>query len=243
MKLLLLSDIHANWPALQAVLAAEPLVDGVVCLGDLVNYGPHPVECVDWARTNAMKDWVVQGNHDYAFAHNADPRCSPRYRVLADAMQRSTSGLLDDGQKEYLAKLPMCAARQTSDAFFVLCHALPTDPLYAYLRPEDDEGRWLSEIAAVGYPDFLLLGHTHVPFIRHFSRTTVVNPGSVGQPKDGDPRASYSIWDDGKVFFRRAAYDVNATARALAACAPLGVSLQLTEILLTGGKAVAEAAP
>jgi protein phosphatase len=235
MKILILSDIHANWPALQAVLAAEPQVDGVICLGDLVNYGPHPVECVRWAQANAVPDWIVQGNHDRAVGCDEDPRCSAPYRPLAAAMQRYTAGRLDAAAKAYLAGLPAGEFNKAGNARCFLCHAIPSDPLYGYLQLRDPRARWEAEIHLANRPDFLLVGHTHQPCVRLINSTLVVNPGSVGQPKGGDPRASYALWSDGDVMLRRAEYDVRAVARDLAFCELPDVARDLTHVLLTGG--------
>ena len=235
MKILILSDIHANWPALQAVLAAEPKVDGLIVLGDLVNYGPHPVECVRWAQANVSSQWIVQGNHDCAVGSNEDPRCSAPYRPLAAAMQRYTAGQLDATAKGYLAALLPFQTNAMGNARCFLCHAIPSDPLYGYLQLRDPPARWESEIQKAGHPDFLLVGHTHRPFVRLMHSTVVVNPGSVGQPRDGDPRASYAFWRDGDVLLRRAAYDVAAVAKDLVDCAPPDVALSLAGVLHTGG--------
>jgi len=235
MKILILSDIHANWPALQAVLAAEPQVDGLIVLGDLVNYGPHPAECVRWARDNVPADWIVQGNHDRAVGCDEDPRCSAPYRLLAAAMQRYTVGRLDAAAKGYLVTLPACQTNTIGYARYFLCHAIPSDPIYGYLQLQDARARWEREIHTAGRPDFLLVGHTHRPFISLIKSTLIVNPGSVGQPRDRDPRASYALWRDGDVMLRRAAYDVAAVAKDLVDCAPPDVALPLAGVLHTGG--------
>jgi predicted phosphodiesterase len=234
MKILILSDIHANWTALQAVLAAEPQADGLIMLGDLVNYGPHPIECVRWAQANATPGWIVQGNHDRAIGCDEDPRCSAPYRSLAAAMQQYTGGRIDAVAKDYLAGLPTSQTSALGNARCVLCHAIPSDPLYGYLQLRDPRARWEAEIDAANRPDFLLLGHTHQPCVRLMNSTLVVNPGSVGQPKGGDPRASYALWSDGDVLLRRAAYDVETVARDLADCAPPEVALPLAGVLRTG---------
>jgi hypothetical protein len=83
MNLLIISDIHGNWPALRAVLEAEPDVDRTLCLGDLVGYGPQPFECVAWAKGILPPEWIIQGNHDLAIGANADPRCPAAYAPLA----------------------------------------------------------------------------------------------------------------------------------------------------------------
>lgn len=236
MKILIVSDIHANRPALHAVLTAEPDADAILCLGDLVNYGPDPVECVRWARRETAPLWIVQGNHDRAFGCNEDPRCSGPYRPLAEAMQRITAPKLSADAKRYLAGLPRTMDITFEHAKFFLCHATPGDPLYAYLPPDAEPDKWEKEIATAGAPDFLLVGHTHLPFIRAFGQTVVVNPGSVGQPKTDDRRACYAVWEHHDVTLRRVDYDVASVARHLSAIAPVLIAEQLTHVLLTGGE-------
>ncbi len=119
---------------------------------------------------------------------------------------------------------------------FALCHATPSDPLYAYLPPGAGEEKWAAEIARAESPDFLFVGHTHLPFVLKIGATTVVNPGSVGQPKTGEARACYAILDHGEVTLRRVEYDVHAVTRDLTACAPPTTALQLSRVLLTGGE-------
>jgi protein phosphatase len=218
------------------VLAATPDIDGILCLGDLVNYGPHPAECVRWAREETVPLWVVQGNHDRAFGCDKDPRCSAPYRPLADAMQRATAPKLSADAKRYLARLPTKEEQMFAGARFMLCHATPSDPLYAYLPPDAAPQQWEDEVARAGSPDLLFVGHTHLPFIKRVGATVVVNPGSVGQPKSGDPRACYGICEHGKVTLHRVPYDVPAVVRDLEACAPAPVAARLAWVLLTGGE-------
>jgi putative phosphoesterase len=214
MKLLIISDIHGNWPALQAVLGAEPDADQILCLGDLVNYGPQPVQCVRWAMENLGPEWVIQGNHDRAVGRNEDPRCSGPYQPLAAATQELSARLLSEEMKQFLAGLEPLQRFQLGEAVFMACHAVPSEPLYHYLPETGPVTLWESELRAAGYPDFLLLGHTHQPMNTRFRKTLVVNPGSVGQPKHGDPQAAYALWEDGKVTLRRVAYDVEQAIRA-----------------------------
>ena len=234
MKLLVISDLHSNWPALLAVTKREQDVDGVLCLGDLVNYGPHPVQCVEWVQDNVRPNWIVQGNHDHALGRDDDPRCSAPYRALAAAMQHYTASQLAVAAKEYLANLRRCVMHNVEGTRVYLCHAVPSDHLYGYVQP-DDTTRWERECELIGRPDFLFVGHTHRPFTRQIGKTTVVNPGSVGQPKDGDSRASYAIWHDGKVTLHRVAYDIAAVTHDLAACMSPKISIPLSGVLLTGG--------
>jgi len=236
MKILLISDIHGNWAALQAVLAAEPDVDQILCLGDLVNYGPQPAECVAWAMKTLTSDWLIQGNHDRAVALDEDPRSSVPYMALAAATQELSKRVLTPEMKQFLAGLQPLQRFQLDNAICIACHAVPSEPLYEYLPPNSPVILWESELNAVNYPDFLFVGHIHLPTKTQFRRTLIVNPGSVGQPKDGDPRAAYAVWEDGEVYLRRAEYDVEQTIRAYR-----GTRLEphivdtLAEVLRTGG--------
>jgi putative phosphoesterase len=236
MKILIVSDIHGNWPALQAVLAAEPDADQILCLGDLVNYGPQPAECVAWAMKTLTSDWLIQGNHDRAVGLDADPRCSTAYKPLADATQRISEQVLSADAKKFLAGLQPLQRFQLNDTICVACHAVPSEPLYEYFPHNSPATLWESELNGINYPNFLFVGHTHIPGKTQFRRTLIVNPGSVGQPKDDDPRAAYAIWNDGEVSLRRAEYDVEQTIRAYA-----GLRLDshtvnmLAEVLRTGG--------
>ena len=236
MTILILSDVHGNWPALQAVLAAEPAVDQILCLGDLVNYGPQPVECVQWAMDTLSSDWLVQGNHDRAVARDESSRSSAACQALAVATQQATLPLFTPQMKQFLAGLQPVQRFLLDSAVCQACHAVPSDPLYHYLTETSPVPLWESELNLANYPDFLFLGHTHLPMKTRFRRTLVVNPGSVGQPKDGDPRAAYALWDDGEVSLRRVAYDVEKTVRAYA---PLRLEPHilsaLVEVLRTGG--------
>jgi predicted phosphodiesterase len=235
MRILLLSDIHGNWPALQAVLHAEADISQIICLGDLVNYGPQPAECVAWAMRFGAEGRVIQGNHDAAFGRDDDPRCTPAYQWLASAMQSATSHLLTREMKQFLAQLPAMDWFPLGDAECVACHAIPSDPLYGYLSEGSALTLWESELNVACHPDVLLVGHTHVPMKTQFQRTLVINPGSVGQPKHGDSRAAYAVWQDGTVTLKRVAYPVEETVRALDALeVQLSVKQRLVEELRTG---------
>src|SRR5664279_659095 len=143
MKLLIVSDIHANLEALQAVLAESH--DELWVLGDLVNYGPNPSEVVELVRSHASL--VVQGNHDYAVGNGADPRCSNTFREMARAMQEYTEPLLNAEQRAFLRSLPRTAARTIDGHRFFLCHATPRDPLFQYGPAEP--AQWAPEIGGL----------------------------------------------------------------------------------------------
>ena len=228
MKLLIVSDIHANVEALQAVLAESH--DELWVLGDLVNYGPDPGEVVDFVRRNAAL--VVCGNHDHAIGAGADPQCSPAFREMAQIMQAYTDSVLSDEQKAYLRHLPATAQREVDGKRFFLCHATPSDPLFSYGPSEPTF--WAREMAAVN-ANVLLVGHTHLPFILDLGTKRVANPGSVGQPKHGRCEACYAVWEDGHIALKSQPYDVAATVGRLLGL-PIDDSIrrQLADVLRTG---------
>lgn len=236
MKLLILSDIHANWPALRAVLDAESDADDILCLGDLADYGPQPVECVEWAARHLPFKRVIQGNHDWGITWNKDPRCSPPYRHLTAVTQSYSQRMLGIELCAFLRKLMPLRKFRMAGAKCVACHAAPSDPLFHYLNTNVATSRLEAEIDIAGSPNFLFFGHTHWPLLLRSGNTLVVNPGSVGQPKDGDPRAAYALWQDGEVTLRRAAYDVEETVHAYTGTGidPEDVAV-LAEVLRTGG--------
>jgi predicted phosphodiesterase len=236
MKLLIISDIHANWPALRAVLEAEPDVGEILCLGDLVDYGPEPRRCVEWALAHVAPMRLLQGNHDWAVGWDEDPRCSAPYRHLAEVTRKHCLRVFTEGLRSFLCELWPQRSLSLGNANGVACHAVPSDPRFQYLTFAAEPSRWIEQIEQVHSPNFLFVGHTHLPGKRQIGKTLVVNPGSVGQPKDGDPRAAYAIWQDGEVELRRAAYDVEETIRAYAATPfPEEVIASLAHVLRTGG--------
>ena len=236
MKLLIISDLHANWPALRAVLDAEADADDILCLGDLVDYGPQPVECVEWAMKNARAALLIQGNHDWGAGQNKDPRCSPPYRKLSAATQELCLRVMSVAMLAFLRELQPMRTFQMGVASCVACHAAPSEPLFRYLRINGADRHLEAEIKTAGNPDYLFFGHTHWPVIIHSGKTLVVNPGSVGQPKDGDSRAAYAVWQDGRVALRRAAYDIEETVRAYGGTQLEAADIAaLAHVLRTGG--------
>jgi len=227
MKIAIISDLHGN---LEALNALPQDYDELWVLGDLVNYGPNPSEVVDLVRRNATV--VVRGNHDHAIGYGVDPQCSAAFRAMAEATGAYTNSVLTAGQKKYLGLLPLYAERVIDGSRFYLCHAVPSDPLYSYCR--GDSVRWEQE--AAGFPACTFFaGHTHLPFTLRFGDHQVVNPGSLGQAKHGEPRACYAVWEDGCVDLRSYGYPVEETVRKVMAMpVPEGIRKSLAEVLLGG---------
>jgi putative phosphoesterase len=234
MKLLILSDIHGNWAALQSVLDAESDSDRILCLGDLVDYGPEPAACVAWAMQESGKSLFIQGNHDWGVALKKDPRSSPPFRHLTACTQAFSLEALSEEMLRFLGALKPIDSFEMLGNRCVACHAAPSDPLFRYLRTREKDLEY--EVTVAGSPDFLFFGHTHWPVSRRIGKTTVVNPGSVGQPKDGDTRAPYAVWEDGKIQLRRAAYPIEATIEAYARTPLASADVEsLVAVLRTGG--------
>jgi putative phosphoesterase len=234
MRIAIISDLHANLAALESI--REPY-DLLLCLGDLVDYGPQPREVIHWVRERALR--VVRGNHDHALGYGVDCRCAPAMKEASMTTRQWHSKLLSPKDKEYLRGLPITVNLEVAGATFHLAHGSPAGDLYDYhLTPEAPE-KVLRKATEGIEADFILLGHTHLPMVRVIGATTIINPGSVGQPKHGNPRPSYVIWDDGEVEFHHGSYKVSQTLALLKqAPLPRSVISQLSHLLRTGGAEV-----
>lgn len=229
MRTLVISDIHGNWPALEAVAAVPH--DAVVCLGDIVGYGPQPGECLRWLR--ASDACIVQGNHDRSLADGVPPRCRLKFEWLAAATLHIARHQLSDEETAFLRALPRTRDIVLDGKRALLLHATPTDPLYNYLGP--DRAKWRTTLAAI-QADIVLVGHTHLPFHFQFGDVHVLNPGSLGQPKDGDPRAAYAIIENGVAKLERISYPVERTVDALGTAGVDRAAFRALSALLRTGR-------
>jgi diadenosine tetraphosphatase ApaH/serine/threonine PP2A family protein phosphatase len=227
----ILSDIHGNLAALQAVLAdaAEHGVTDVYCLGDIVGYGPNPLECIDAVRGCKVG---ILGNHDQAALFDPESfNASARRAIMwTRAQLEAPTQPPDDRERRwgFLSELPLKV--QEGDSQFV--HGSLLSPLFDYVFPEDvhkaPKMRRLFALVA----QYCFQGHTHWPgiftpeprFMRPESfgytyelgaEKAIVNVGSVGQPRDGDWRASYVLRDGPMLYFRRIEYDIEATIQQI----------------------------
>jgi len=229
-RYLVLSDIHGNWEALDAVAAqARGAYDAVVCCGDLVGYCADPNPVIDWVRANAAV--VVRGNHDKVCTGLEDLEW---FNPVARAAAEWTLRALTQPNLEYLRNLPQGPAEVES---FQILHGSPLD--------EDDYLISTFEVSQIqNYLDkrISFFGHTHLQggFLCDWNgvrriggalpngdtvleldpdTSYLVNPGSVGQPRDGDPRAAYALYDPEArvVEYRRAAYDIGEAQRKIRA--------------------------
>ena len=218
MLIALISDIHSNLEALEAVWDEIKDADAVLCMGDLVGYGASPNEVVDFVRKQMEKRTFlcVRGNHDNAIAFGAEWGFNPYARQAVRWHQR----VMTIENLELLRRLPI---RQlfTDDAgrSYLLIHGSPRAPIDEYLFPwfSDEEFR---VVLSYVRQDDLLVGHTHVPMLRVIDGRRIINPGGVGQPRDGDWRAAYALIDTEKeppdnVEFYRVEYDVDSAAEKI----------------------------
>jgi predicted phosphodiesterase len=221
MRVAVISDIHANLHALESVLvdvdAQSP--DAVWCLGDLVGYGPKPNECC--AIVGERADVCLVGNHDLACLGRVDIAL---FNADAAAAARWTQTVLDENARTYLDGLAPSAATEQAQLF----HASPRDPVWDYVL--SDEAAMASFLLTTA--PLVLVGHSHVALSltlenglvsgglapaglerRLDASRTLLNPGSVGQPRDGDPRAAWLLLDFERMFgsFRRVAYPIERT--------------------------------
>lgn len=239
MRIAVLSDIHSNLAALEAVRDDLPSVDEIWVLGDIVGYGPQPNEVIRTLQQMGARS--VLGNHDGAAIGTVDP---DDFNPDAKTAVEWTATVLDPNGRTYLATLP--EVRVSGDLTAV--HGSPREPVWEYITSP--------AVAAANLGSFrtwlCLFGHTHIPAVfrasdghveaisvttgdpvRLDARRALINPGSVGQPRDGIPESAYAILDDrgATVEFHRVAYDIAETQRRMQT---LGLPPRLAERLAWG---------
>jgi putative phosphoesterase len=230
MRILLLADIHANWPALQAV--QEPF-DECLVLGDLVDYGLDPSPCIQWAMDHATQ--AIRGNHDHGVAHYVKVVGRNGFKYLTAITRPLTQERVSAAERRYLGALPVTKRVTLDNTRFLLVHATPRDPLDEYAIADADF--WSRRLADVD-AHVICVGHTHQPYVVEVGDKLVINPGSVGQPRDGDPRAAYAIIENQRVELKRVEYAVEETVRGVQESnLPEPAKALLAEVFRTGGMA------
>ena len=224
MRCAIIADIHANLAAFKSVLDHIERRGGVAeiwCLGDIVGYGPDPHQCIELLRQ--YNHVCVAGNHDWAAIGKAD---ASDFNPDAAVACQWTAQQLSPEDIDYLASLPMVIEKGD----FTLVHGSPRQPIWEYLKSSGSA----KESFAYFQSQFCLVGHSHVPMVFRYDEEAgtcsssqftpsvglalgkgrlIINPGGVGQPRDGDPRASYAIYDSdtGMIKLYRVPYDVGIT--------------------------------
>lgn len=224
MRVLIISDIHGNLTALETVLADAGDYDSVWCLGDLVGYGPDPNECV--ARVRELPNLTcLMGNHDKAAIGEIDVNAfNTDARLAVSWTQRA----LSDASRRYLATLP----ERIVYGDYTLVHASPSKPIWEYILDRNIAARNFNHFDTL----YCLVGHTHIPvmyvygeyntlelrpayddLLQFSNERLIVNPGSVGQPRDSNPDAAYALLDleTNQWEYRRVPYDIAETQRRM----------------------------
>jgi putative phosphoesterase len=223
-RVAVITDIHGNLPALQASLAAVDAsgVDAIYCGGDLVGYGPHPNEVCALMEERRLP--TIYGNYDYAIARDLDDcgcaYVTPHDRELGQRSVEWTLAHTDQSAKDFMRELPFDLRFELGAQRVRLVHGSPRK-VNEYLF-EDKPARLYERLAGLADCDVLVFGHTHKPWIREHAGVLFVNCGSVGKPKDGDPRCAFAVLeldDSGLVgaTIERVPYDAAAVAREVAA--------------------------
>ncbi len=231
-KRALISDIHANLEALTAVLEdiRSQQIAEVYCLGDIVGYGPNPCECLD--KIIKLCPVTILGNHDQATLFDPDgfnPVALQAVYWTREQMESANGSPAQVNRRwDFLGELP----RTHSEGDFLYVHGSPREPTNEYVFPEDVYNQRKMDALFSKVQKYCFQGHTHIPGIftmdREFltpeeinytyrlsSEPIMVNVGSVGQPRDNDPRCCYVIIEDSLLTYRRVEYDVEKTARKI----------------------------
>ena len=224
MRLAIIADIHSNIHALEAVVRELDEIDHdlLLCAGDIVGYGANPNECC--GRVRDLADLVVFGNHELAALTEDVIWMNPHAAKAAIWTSKS----LTRESKEFLSQLELEARVKADDRQCAMYHGSVRSAIrYVY---EDDVDAAMLQAADCS---LLVLGHTHVPYAVRFPQGIAVNPGSVGQPRDGDPRASFAILDTASLQceIRRIQYDIEGAWEAIVEA---GLPEYLGERLLVG---------
>ncbi|MDX2016107.1 MAG: metallophosphoesterase family protein [Planctomycetota bacterium] len=238
-----ISDIHANEEALKAVLADIDRrgITQIICLGDIIGYGPDPLPCVDLVRKRCQ--WSLMGNHDFGVLYeptNFNPGAESAAFWTRDQFDREADEKLRNERYDFLGRLRVRVVEKLGDVPFpvLAVHGSPRRPINEYIFPDDaDESPDKMEAIFDRVERLAIVGHTHVPGVftsdpdfyppaelgadRCYrfreGEKAIINVGSVGQPRDHDPRASYVILHADRAEFVRLEYDVAVTAQRIKA--------------------------
>jgi putative phosphoesterase len=207
MRFLVVADIHGNRAALEAI--QEPC-DVCLCIGDIVDYGPEPAQCIEWVRKHATH--CVRGNHDHGVSQDVTVPGIAGFRYLTAITRPLSVAAINPEQRRFLAELPTSRMFTAAGKRFLLVHASPRDPMDEYAPPTADF--WAPRIAGLGV-DYVVVGHTHQPYTLRVNGTMIVNPGSVGLSRDGNPRAAYAVIESDEVQLKRVEYPIEETVAAV----------------------------
>ncbi|MDO9096608.1 MAG: YfcE family phosphodiesterase [Candidatus Methanoperedens sp.] len=217
----LIADVHSNAVALKAVLSAlaESGVERILHVGDIVGYNPYPNETIELFKRNNIIS--ISGNHDRALVTGDTSGFNPYAKA---ALEWTMKVVLPDNSG-YIKGLKNIESITIDEKRLVLVHGSPYD-IDEYVYPE----KVMPELLSAANADILVLGHTHIQFKREYLEGIIVNPGSVGQPRDGNPDAAFALLDtdSGKIELERIRYDIEKVIEdMLAAHLPEKLALRL----------------
>jgi predicted phosphodiesterase len=191
-RIIIFGDLHANWEALLALQQAEPQPEVVLCLGDIVGYGPDPKRCLDAVRARATH--VIGGRHDRAVGSS---QISHREDDLLEATWAHTRSVLSAADRDYLASLPEKLIVEIAGARFCLTRFSPDDvEAETHMLITMSQARLREHFGEIE-ADIILLGGPHVPALRQIDNRLIVCPGSLGQPRYGVADPTFAAWEDG----------------------------------------------
>lgn len=206
MKIAFISDIHSNQEALQAILRKikKMKVDKIYSIGDVIGYGGSPNECIELINEKDIPS--VLSNHEWAVLHQDTTWFNP---VASEAIFW-TIDHLDKKHFDWLRRLPEKNVVSVSGYKILLVHGSPRDPIFEYVSEETVDENFVKRLDF----DVIVVGHTHIPFVKKVEGSLVINSGSVGQPRDHNPKASFVVFDpkkfDAKII--RVEYDIKKSA-------------------------------
>jgi protein phosphatase len=197
--------------------------DKVFCMGDLVDYGPEPIGVIDWIRDNNVP--TIRGNHDNAVALHVDCGCSYTYKHLSEATREHTWSSISVNDEHFLKGLPLKLESEIDGLRFMFVHGSPSS-FFDYIDPDIEVERLESYTADLN-DDYLVTGHTHKPAMLKTSKTVIINPGSIGQPRDNDWRASCMIFNTNNKVCEtiRFEYDIEKSCKKIRASMPYAEEL------------------
>ena len=238
MQTAVVSDIHGNAEALRAVLADidSKGIKRILCLGDIIGYGPEPLACVDLVRTHC--EWTLMGNHDFAVLYEPTNFNAPAEQAAywtREQFDSEPDAAVRAARYEFLGSLRVRVVEQLGEHTLLAVHGSPRRPINEYIFKSDPmEAPDKLEAIFRRVDKLCMVGHTHVPgvftdepdfyppdelgeFAYRFNgdEKAVINVGSVGQPRDGDPRASYVVLSEERAEFFRVPYDIEKTANMI----------------------------
>jgi putative phosphoesterase len=214
MRIAVLADIHANIQALTAVLrdCETQRVDGFWLLGDYVDYGASAIETISLL-SSLDAEYVIAGNHDACLFNSAVRSSATPHGKLSHEYTKRI--VLDDLKTfEWLKSIADTPTIHIVDRNVFLVHGTPSNPYWGKFRTDEEVNALFDEMEQFGFRT-MLMGHSHVSYMRTKAGRTIINPGSVGQPRNGYPEAAYAIMEDDTVMFRRAKYDIDAAANEI----------------------------